>query len=253
MRATCEWRFNGSMSGIFLSHASADRALADLLSNTLVLGGVPEKRIFLTRPICLMELGGAWTLGTPTFPIVVPPLTRAIVRERIGSVQMSALDTDGDVDELFDELHDRVANDVSIVTETSSWNRAARSFKIQLTTLAARSAHASQESRERGAAEGLTRLPESLRNAANSTDRITISNVALGPRGDELFGEVTNSDDVGHTVYLNAIFYSVEGTIMGTNTVAVSQLRPGDTKTFRVSRVPAHARHKIEIRLIGTY
>jgi hypothetical protein len=135
------------MSGIFLSHASADRALADLLSNTLVLGGVPEKRIFLTRPICLMELGGAWTLGTPTFPIVVPPLTRAIVRERIGSVQMSALDTDGDVDELFDELHDRVANDVSIVTETSSWNRAARSFKEVFSPRLIRSSGAGRGSR----------------------------------------------------------------------------------------------------------
>jgi hypothetical protein len=31
---------------IFLSHASADKALADLLRSTLVLGGVPEGRIF---------------------------------------------------------------------------------------------------------------------------------------------------------------------------------------------------------------
>jgi hypothetical protein len=99
---------------IFLSHAYADKGLADLLRNTLVLGGVPEGRIFyssgrgtgipvgedvrtylqhslreaglviellsetfLTRPMCLMELGGAWTLGTPTYPIVVPPFVRA--------------------------------------------------------------------------------------------------------------------------------------------------------------------------------
>lgn len=94
-----------SGKGIFLSHAYADRALADLLRNTLVLGGVLEQRIFysssratgipsgedvrsylrrslrdaglvielvsetfLARPMCLMELGGAWTLGTPTYP-----------------------------------------------------------------------------------------------------------------------------------------------------------------------------------------
>jgi hypothetical protein len=31
---------------IFISHASADRKLADLLRDTLVLGGIPRERIF---------------------------------------------------------------------------------------------------------------------------------------------------------------------------------------------------------------
>ena len=31
---------------IFISHTSADRKLADLLRDTLVLGGIPRERIF---------------------------------------------------------------------------------------------------------------------------------------------------------------------------------------------------------------
>ena len=90
---------------IFISHASADRKLANLLRDTLVLGGIPRERIFysssratgipsgtdvrahlrselqqaglvielisatfLTRPMCLIELGGAWVLGEVDLP-----------------------------------------------------------------------------------------------------------------------------------------------------------------------------------------
>ena len=158
-----------STKGIFFSHAHADRALADLLRNTLLLAGVPEQRLFysssratgipsgedvrpylqrslreaelvielisetfLTRPICLMELGGAWTLGTPTYPVVVPPLTRDMAAQQIGNVQMGVLGTESEIDELFDELHDRLAKDVGISAETRSWNRAIREFKQML-------------------------------------------------------------------------------------------------------------------------
>lgn len=119
---------------IFLSHAFADKVLADLLRDTLVLGGVSENRVFyssdrssgipsgedvgsylrrslrdadlvvellsetfLTRPMCLMELGGAWTMGTPTYPIVVPPLSRDQVIKQIGNIQMGVLGTDAEI------------------------------------------------------------------------------------------------------------------------------------------------------------
>jgi hypothetical protein len=92
---------------ILISHASTNRKLADLLRDTVVLGGIPRNRIFysssratgipsgtdvrahlrselqqagliielastafLTRPMCLLELGGAWALEKPTYPIV---------------------------------------------------------------------------------------------------------------------------------------------------------------------------------------
>jgi hypothetical protein len=154
---------------IFLSHASADKALADLFRNTLILGGVAESWIFyssgrgtgvpsgeevsaylrrslndaglviellsetfLTRPMCLMELGGAWTTGTPTYPIVVPPLTRGEAIEQIGNVQVGVLGTDVEVGEIFDELHDRLAQDVGIQCPLTAWNRAIVAFRQQL-------------------------------------------------------------------------------------------------------------------------
>lgn len=154
---------------IFFSHAYADRDLADLFRNTLILGGVSEDRIFyssdrgtgipsgqdvgthlrislrksalviellsktfLTRPMCLMELGGAWTLGTPTYPIVVPPLSRDTVSREIGNVQMGVIGTDAEVDAIFDELHDRLGRDVDIHPRVAAWNRAIRDFKRQL-------------------------------------------------------------------------------------------------------------------------
>ena len=166
---------------IFLSHAHVDRVLADLLRNTFVLGGVHERHMFyssgratgipsgedvrpylqralqeaglvielvsetfLRRPICLMELGGAWALGKPTFPIVVPPLTRQLVVQHIGDVQMGILGEERDLDELFDELHDRLARDVGIQAETTPWNRAIREFKGQLTAKL-EAAHAAAE------------------------------------------------------------------------------------------------------------
>lgn len=154
---------------IFLSHASADRNLADLFRNTLILGGVAEDRIFyssdratgipsgndvgtylrtslrdsglviellsetfLSRPMCLMELGAAWALGTPTYPIVVPPLLPDTVSKDVGNVQMGVLGTDAEVDAIFDELHDRLARDVRIQVKVAVWNRAIREFKQQL-------------------------------------------------------------------------------------------------------------------------
>ena len=154
---------------IFLSHASADKALADLLRNTLVLCGVAEGRIFysssrgtgipsgedvgtylrrslqdaglviellsktfLVRPMCLMELGGAWTLETPTYPIVVPPLTRGEAIRQIGNVQMGVLGTDAEIGDIFDELHGRLAQDLGIQCSLTAWNQAIVGFRQQL-------------------------------------------------------------------------------------------------------------------------
>lgn len=154
---------------IFMSHAFADKALADLLRDTLLLGGVPEDRVFyssdrssgipsgedvgsylrqslrdaalviellsetfLTRPMCLMELGGAWTMGTPTYPIVVPPLLRDQVIKQIGNIQMGVLGTDTEIGEIFDELHYRLSQSLGIQTKVAAWNRAVTSFREQL-------------------------------------------------------------------------------------------------------------------------
>jgi hypothetical protein len=53
---------------------------------------------FLTRPMCLIELGGAWLLEKSTYPIVVPPLTRTQAVAQIGDVHMGQLTSDDEID-----------------------------------------------------------------------------------------------------------------------------------------------------------
>jgi hypothetical protein len=263
---------------IFLSHASADRELADLLRNTLILGGVPEDRIFyssaratgipsgqdvgtylrtslresglviellsetfLTRPMCLMELGGAWTLGTPTYPIVVPPLSRDAASGEIGNVQMGILGTDAEVDSVFDELHDRLARDVGIQVKVAAWNRAIREFKQQF------------PSRLASARAAAVTTPPAARPggpaASADPEVIAISNAAVvdGAFGRELHGEATNNDTVPHSAIVKATFYGPDGGIVGTADGVVNQLRPGGTKTISLQGVPGHARFKVEV------
>jgi len=263
---------------IFLSHASADKALADLLRNTLVLGGVAEDRIFyssgrgtgipsgedvgtylqrslrdaglviellsetfLTRPMCLMELGGAWTLGTPTYPIVVPPLTRGEATRQIGNVQMGVLGTESEIGDIFDELHDRLAQDLAIQCNLTAWNRAIADFKQQLPSrLAAAQAAATPSPSPKVSAP--------MASAGSSGDKITIGNISVitGPMGRELHAEATNNDTVEHSAMIKATFYDTGGGIVGTSDSVVNQLGAGRTKTFSMLAVPDHARAKVE-------
>jgi hypothetical protein len=55
-----------------------------------------------------LELGAAWVTEVPIFPIVVPPLSREDVIAQIGDVHLPRLGTEAELDELFDELHDRI-------------------------------------------------------------------------------------------------------------------------------------------------
>jgi len=79
--------------------------------------------------MCLIELGGAWTLGVPTYPIVVPSLTREEAIRQIGNVQMGVLGTDTEIGDIFDELHDRLAEHLGIQVNLASWNRSIAEFK----------------------------------------------------------------------------------------------------------------------------
>ena len=264
---------------IFLSHAYADKSLADLFRNTLVLGGVPEGRLFyssdrssgipsgedvgtylqrslreagfviellsvtfLTRPMCLMELGGAWTLGTPTYPIVVPPLTRDEAAKQIGNVQMGVLCTDGEISGIFDELHDRLAQDLGIQTRITRWNRAISEFKQQLPSKLATAQ----------AAAVSAALPAEITSGGSAADEITIDNISVvaGSTGNELHAEATNHGAVEHSAMIKATFYGAEDRIVGTSDGLVNQLRPGGTKTFTLRDIPEHARAKVEVDAI---
>lgn len=263
---------------IFISHASTDRKLADLLRDTLVLGGIPRNRIFysssratgipsgtdvrahlrselqqagliielisatfLTRPMCLLELGGAWVLGKPTYPIVVPPLTRSQAAAQIGDVNMGQLGSPEEIDDVFDELHDRLANDVGLPTTATEWNPVARRFKEGLPAVLS--------------ALAATAAPPAAPPPTSPswpTPKITISNYDVVPSGfgTEVQGEATNNDTVEHTASLKATFYDASGKILGTADGIVNQLAPGETKTFALttaSAVPPHARLKVQV------
>lgn len=267
---------------IFLSHAFADKALADLLRDTLVLGGVPEERLFysadrssgipsgrdvgtylqrslqeagfviellsetfLIRPMCLMELGGAWTLGTSTYPIVVPPLTRNEATRQIGNVQMGELRTDQEISGIFDELHDRLSQDVGILTRITTWNRAIISFKAQLPSKLALAK----------VAAATTPTPSALSAApfgSSNASKIFIENVSVveGAMGKDLHAEATNHDAVEHSATVKATFYGADGGIVGTSDGLVNQLGSGATKTFTLQAIPDHTRAKVEIDTI---
>jgi hypothetical protein len=189
-----------------------------------------------------MELGGAWTLRTPTYPIVVPPLTRDEATRHIGNVRMGVLSTASEISDIFDELHDRLAQDMAIQCALPAWNRAAADFKQQLPSRLASAqvvASASAQSAPGAPAAGI--------------DKITIGNVSVvaGPVSRELHAEATNNDTVEHSATIKATFYSVGGRIVGTADSVVHQLGPGRTKTFSMHAVPAHARNKVEVDTVS--
>lgn len=269
-----------SVSRIFVSHASADKKLADLLRDTLILGGVPEDQlfyssdrstgipagedvgaylrrslqdaalvvellstIFLTRPRCLMELGGAWTLNKPTYPIVVPPLTREEVRLQIGDVQTGLLGPESEVDSVFYELHDRLAG-LGLQPRVTTWNRAINRFKDQF-----------PEKLATAQVSSTTMLFPTTTSGAvvfdgTKDDNITIDNIslALGRRGrKEIHAEATNHGSVEHSFTVKGTFYDQVGHITGTSGAVVNQLRPGGTKTFTLDEIPDHTRGKVAV------
>ncbi len=267
---------------IFISHAGTDRKLADLLRDTLVLGGIPRNRIFysssratgipsgtdvrahlrselqqagliielisttfLTRPMCLIELGGAWVLEKPTYPIVVPPLTRSQAVAQIGDLNMGQLGSQEEIDDVFDELHDRLASDVGLSTTATEWNPVARRFKEGLPAVLAGLAAAA-------ASPAATPSVPSPAPASRPRAKITVDNYDVVPSGygTEVQGEATNNDTVEHSASLKATFYNESGKILGSADGIVTQLAPGETKTFTListNAIPPHERLKVQI------
>lgn len=150
------------VGGVFISHASADKTMATHFKNMLVLGGVPQGRIFfsserttgiptgdafasyirqrlgqaaivvqlvspafLASHFCLLELGGQWALQTKSFPIAVPPLTPRGVGEQLGGLQVGTLDDEDTLAELRDVLEAAL----ELRLPTAAWNSSVRTFR----------------------------------------------------------------------------------------------------------------------------
>jgi TIR domain len=266
---------------IFLSHAWANKPLADQFRDTLVLGGVPESRFFyssdratgipsgqdvgtylreslrgaglvielishdfLGRPMCLMELGAAWVMGVSTYPIVIPPLSREEAVSKVGNVQMGLLGDDSQVTDIFNELYDRLNNLLGLRLSLAAWNRAVTGFRAQLPALSQQATGA-----HRGLPSSPPRMTKALGRSATSGEKLTFDNISIieGRRGKQLVAEVTNVDDVEHSASIKATFYDSSNTIVGTRSSVINQVGPGATKTLTIDGVPEHARSKLQI------
>lgn len=275
---------------LLLGHATADRPVAHLLRETLVLGriandaifhsssrgsGIPSGAdvrsrlrtelqraglvvelitpMFLTRPMCLMGLGGAWALGVATHPIVVPPLERTEVTRQIGDVHMGLLGSDSDIDEVFDELHDRLESDIGVRARTADWNRATRTFKQRLAPVLAASPPTPQSGAApsaRAASDGPCASPTAAPNS-----RISLADIGTSGSGMSavIHGEATNNDSTELSATLRASLCSKSGEIVATFQGTIMQIVPGETKTFTIntfSGVPEHDRIKVQVDTI---
>ena len=154
---------------IFISHASQDRDLTEAIVELLRLGtdlqrqqvffssgigtGIPPgldfidyirdqlnntalvvalmTPAFFRSPFCLCELGAVLFSDTPSFPILVPPATPEEAAKVLGSTQLEFLREDG---RALDRLRDRIA-DLSVTSETASWNQHRARFLDRLPAL----------------------------------------------------------------------------------------------------------------------
>jgi hypothetical protein len=156
---------------VFISHAEADKHLAEAVQNLLRLGtalssdnvfcsslpglGVPvgtqnynghiRDRLndaklvipivtsaFVESTMCLIELGGVWGAELPMFPIVVSPVQFSTVEAGIGKVQMARIDKADDLG----RLHDAVVNNLGLTGKTDMWNKEQAKFLKLLPSLA---------------------------------------------------------------------------------------------------------------------
>jgi TIR domain len=142
----------GRPSGIFISHATADKELVDALVDLLQTGiGVPHDQIFCTSleghgipegedfadfirdklqgaghvimvitpryyesAFCLCELGATWIQSGSAFPLIVPPLGFSDMKAVLSGVQAGLIN---DASKL-DNLRDRLGSSVP----TAKWN-----------------------------------------------------------------------------------------------------------------------------------
>lgn len=269
---------------IFVSHASLDAGLAKEFVDTMVVGGVSGDDIFfssqrgmgipaggsvddvlrtsitgaelvielitptfLTRPVCLMELGGAWALQIPTFPIVVPPLTHRDVTSAIGNFQMTSWADDTAIRNCFAELHDAIRTHATITATSSRWHTAVDGFTRKLPALLA---HASPPTT---AGPNATTAPTPA--AALAAGPVpTQKGIAFGPhsvtrdRGrPRLHVEATNHGDQTKSGFIKATFYDQNGVILDSDSTPLNGIEPGTTRTLTFTDVPTFERVKFDV------
>jgi hypothetical protein len=146
------------MAGIFVSHAGADKPLVDhFVDDVIRLGcgaqsneifyssgedtGVPSgddlmahvrqqvtntslvvaviSPNFQTRPVCIAELGAAWSRAGSLFPLLVPEMPRNALAGVLPSMLIRYINDSS----ALDELHDRLSEVVGFTTSAATWGR----------------------------------------------------------------------------------------------------------------------------------
>ena len=146
------------MSRVFVSHASADAELVDVFVDTLLrngcnLGpddifytsgedtGIPSGEdliatvraevgdatlvialvtpTYQTRPVCVAELGAAWSRSRRLVPLMLPGMPRTDLEGVLAGMTIRTLDDSA----TLDELHDRVKEATGVNVKAATWNR----------------------------------------------------------------------------------------------------------------------------------
>jgi hypothetical protein len=138
--------YNGTMTKLFISHAAHDKVLVEAVVDLLESGvGVPHQSIFCSslkgqsiKPgedfvksirqslgeatcvmalisdqyyasaFCMCELGGVWLQAKSFLPVLVPPVDYNNLKAVLSGLQVSRIASEEDLDELRDELIERL-------------------------------------------------------------------------------------------------------------------------------------------------
>lgn len=147
---------------LFISHAAADKKLADQLVDLLQMGvDVPRGQIFCTSlegmgvpkgttfvdwirqelvdatlvialitpnyfdsVFCLCELGATWATQTGFYPLIVPPVTYEDLKAVLVGCQVGVSDDESDLDDMYERAKKAAATRPS----TARWNQKKRTF-----------------------------------------------------------------------------------------------------------------------------
>lgn len=168
---------------LFISHASADRELAEALVRMLRLGtslgpgeivctslpgmGVPQgvedylgylrehlesaqfvlpllTPAFFESETCLIELGAMWGTQQERFLLMVPSITYERVERLLGKHQLGRIDSST----VLSELHDRVNEAFRLTPQTPMWDESKREFLDDLPGLLSRVSPPARVARE---------------------------------------------------------------------------------------------------------
>lgn len=180
---------------LFISHASADKELADRLVDLIQLGtnlsndlvlctsleglGIPEGErnyieylrtelvnaklvlplltpAYFDSEMCLVELGGLWALDElETFPLLVKPIDYARLEKLLGKVQSAKIDSTAGLS----RLHDRIVKLFGLSPKTDRWEIKRTRFMDELDDVLSR-----LSSPKRVPAKDLTAAQQALKN-----------------------------------------------------------------------------------------